>query len=68
MYCTEVHLYVCDYMNENFESAGEWTPKRGGIKPEYPEKTPEKHPENRYQILEMKIHRPNRESNLHLLT
>ena len=28
--CTEVHLTFCDYKNEKFESAGEWTlPKRG---------------------------------------
>ena len=24
-YCTEVHLSFCNYMNDNFNSAGEWT-------------------------------------------
>ena len=35
-------------------------PKRGGSKPEYSEKTPDNQPENRYPILYMEIHCPNR--------
>ena len=38
-------------------------PKRGGSKPEYLENPPDIQLENRYHILEMKTHRPNRESN-----
>ena len=25
IYYAEVHVSLCNYMNENFESAGEWT-------------------------------------------
>ena len=46
-------------MDENFESAGE---------PEYPEKNPDNQSENWYDIFEVKIHRPNWESNPHPLT
>ena len=34
-------------------------PKRGGNKPEYQEKTPDNQSENRYRILDVKIHRLN---------
>ena len=40
-------------------------PEGGGSKPEYPEKTPDSLPANRYHILEEKIQRPGRESNPH---
>ena len=54
-------------MKENFENFevqvnGPFS-YRGGSKPEYPEKTPDNQPENWYHILEVKIHRPNLESN-----
>ena len=43
-------------------------PKRAGSKPEYPEKIPDNQSENRYHMLEVKIHHPNRGSNHHSLT
>ena len=47
----------------------ELLPKRGGRKPEWQEKNPDNQPENRYRVglSEVKIHRPNRESNPGLL-
>ena len=42
--------------------------KRGGSKPEYLEKKPNNQPKNRYHILEVKLHHPNREWNPRNLT
>ena len=59
-------------MNENLEMLKVQVniplSKRGRSKPEYPEKTPDNQPENQYHILEVKIHRPGRESNPRPLT
>ena len=49
-------------MNHNFETfkvkVNGPLPKRGGSKLEYLEKTPDKHPENWYHIIQMIIHCP----------
>ena len=68
-YYASVHLPFCNYINEYFEivtvQVNGPLPKRGGGEQTgVPGENPwVNKPENRYHIFQVKIHRPNRESN-----